>query len=546
MTGVWGLACPARLDQFGRRYTHMHCSRLFLPTLKGDQPRLTPWTGMMVRAGMIRFAGDGDCYVLPAGRRVFDNIGCLFQTAFSRLGAHELLFHGHDAFALLLQEIKSYKMLPFAVQRRKISTTPVRRPSFGLAFAQHRLCLEMTAVAESTSDIGQIESTLREYIHSLLSDLGICSSLVSASPGEEQWMLVLPYDKGDTDWYECNGCGQKALDWCVQVARDDMPVKTETSELKRLYTPGASTMAILCEQVGIPLEATLKTMVYVREDGMPVLAMVRGDREVDVRRLTSAAGGSCRAATQAEIEEITGAPCGFAGPCNLPHKALLVLDSALAHASGLVAGANEADYHLGGLVPGRDFIPDVISTIRKATPQDRCVCGCTMTSHRGFGLITGSRFILTGMKVQGRSGTLQELPALSVSVDVNRVVEATARFALDERGFNWPKSVAPFRCAVIAVTVREASVLEQASKIYADLQRAGLHTLLDDRDVGLGAKMADSDLLGIPIRMLVGPQGLQHGYVEMACRTGGEREQVKLSEAVDLVLKKVQPDIQTI
>ncbi|MFZ5436761.1 MAG: proline--tRNA ligase [Bacillota bacterium] len=520
----------------------MQCSRLFLPTLKGDQPRLTPWTGMMVRAGMIRFAGDGGWYVLPSGRRVFDNIICLFQTAFSRVGAHELLFHGHDVLPLLSQEIRSYKMLPFAVQRSKISTTPVPKPSFGLAFAQHRLCLEMTAAAESKSDISQVESAIQEHIYALLSDLGVCSSLVSASPGEGQWMFVLPYDKGEIEWYECSGCDQKAVDWCVDLGSDDMPVKTEAPKLTRIYTPGANTMATLCEQVGIPLGATLKTMVYVREDGMPVLAMVRGDREVDVRRLTAAAGGACRPAMQAEIEEITGAPCGFAGPCNLPRKALLVLDSALACASDLVAGANEADYHLAGLVPGRDFAPDVISTIRRASPKDRCMCGCGMSSYRGFEVVTGSRFSLTGMKVQGRSATLQELPALSVSVDVNRVVDAAARSALDDRGFNWPRAAVPFHCAVIAVTVRETSVLEEAVKVYTGLQRAGLHTLLDDRDAGLGAKMADADLLGIPLRVLIGPQGLQHGYVEITYRTDGEREKVSLSEAVDSILKKVQPD----
>jgi prolyl-tRNA synthetase len=284
----------------------------------------------------------------------------------------------------------------------------------------------------------------------------------------------------------------------------------------------------------------IKTLV-VETDREFVVALLRGDDELNEVKLKNLLGAvHVQLASAEKVQRVTGAAVGFAGPVGLS-GVRLVADPEVMKLSMAATGANRDDHHLVGVVPGRDFQPDLVADIRLVRAQDPCPrCGQPLEVKRGIEV--GHIFKLgTKYSAPMRCTFLdekgQEKPMIMgcYGLGIGRTVAAAVEQNHDEAGIIWPLPLAPYAVEVLSLNPDDAQVAQAAEEIYGQLQAAGVEVLYDDRDERSGVKFKDADLIGIPLRVVVGKKGLQQGQVEISWRRGGVRHPVPLAEVVGAV-----------
>src|SRR5262249_6756333 len=317
--------------------------------------------------------------------------------------------------------------------------------------------------------------------------------------------------------------------------------------LERVATPAKRTIDEVSAFLGLPPERFVKTLVYKTAAGDAVAVLVRGDHDVSETKIQSALGGEMvELADQPTVERVTGAPVGFAGPVGL--KVRVIADASLRGARGMVSGANQADAHVTNLDLERDAGGATYADLRQARAGDRCP-RCErgpFGAHRGIEV--GQVFYLgtkysESMKAHflGADGAERPIDMGCYGIGITRTVAAAIEQHHDAAGIVWPAPLAPFGAHVIPVNAGDATLRETAERIGADLEAAGVDTLLDDRDERPGVKFKDADLIGIPARVTVGPRALQKGCVELKPRAASEAQEVPVGEIVERVAKLVGP-----
>ena len=286
-----------------------------------------------------------------------------------------------------------------------------------------------------------------------------------------------------------------------------------------------------------------QALVYLG-DGQPVAALLRGDHELNEAKLRRVVGASVLApADPATIEKATGAPMGFLGPVGI--KIPLVIDHAVTAMPTIVVGGNSLDVHLTGVVPGRDFPLVRIFDLRNAVAGDACPrCGGTLEMKAG--LEVGHVFKL-GTKYSRSMGATYldekgtEIPAIMgcYGIGINRILAGAVETGHDANGIVWPLPLAPYQVVIVPLQVQNATVLEQANAIEKSLTAAGLEVLTDDRDQRPGVKFKDADLIGIPLRVVVGERGLKEGTIELKWRSEAAARQIPAVGAAELIAAEV-------
>jgi prolyl-tRNA synthetase len=277
-----------------------------------------------------------------------------------------------------------------------------------------------------------------------------------------------------------------------------------------------------------------------------LIALLRGDHEANELKIASAVGHSVELADEATIEDLTGAKVGFAGPADLADKVCrVVVDPAVASMPSGVTGANRTDYHTRNVVPGRDFPLEgehvVVADIRNAAPGD---------THDGKplqfarGIEVGHVFKL-GTKYSKQLGATfldedgKEQPCVMgcYGIGVNRIFASAIETGHDKNGCVLPASIAPFEVIVVRLNADKEDVTREAERIYSELSATGADVLIDDRDARPGVKFKDADLLGIPLRIVVGDRGLKEGNVEIKRRTDEKPTLTPVGEAVGAAME---------
>jgi prolyl-tRNA synthetase len=280
----------------------------------------------------------------------------------------------------------------------------------------------------------------------------------------------------------------------------------------------------------------IKTLIY-QVDGSPVAVLVRGDHEANEAKVRRAAGGqSVELADAATIQKVTGAPVGFAGPVGIQCR--LLVDHDVADMVDAVTGGNEADLHTTGVNIGRDYQVETTHDLRMAAGQDPCP-RCNGTLELVHGIEVGHVFKLgTKYSVSLKAEYLDEKERLNpmimgcYGIGVNRIVAALCETSFDENGLIWPLSIAPYEVLVIPLNVTDPETMEIAERTYRELQARGVDVLMDDRDARAGVKFKDADLIGIPLRVVIGGKGLKEGQVEVRWRWEAESRRVPVGDAV--------------
>jgi prolyl-tRNA synthetase len=351
-------------------------------------------------------------------------------------------------------------------------------------------------------------------------------------------------ESGEDAIVSCERCGYAANAEKAEVRPLPAPAASGGA-LERVATPGKRTVEEVGAFLGLPPERFVKTLVYQTASGAIVAVLVRGDHEVSETKLQAALGGDAAVlADELTVEEVTGAPLGFAGPVGLPVR--LLADASLRGVRGMATGANRGDEHLVGVDQARDF-PDVqFADLRQARAGDACPrCdGGTFAGHRGIEV--GQVFYLgtkysrpMGATFLGADGQERPIEMGCYGIGITRTVAAAIEQQHDEAGIIWPAPLAPFGAHVVPVNLGDAALRETAERIVTDLDAAGVDALLDDRDERPGVKFKDADLIGLPVRVTVGPRALARGCVEVKARAAAEVVEVAVGEVVGRVAAMV-------
>jgi prolyl-tRNA synthetase len=441
---------------------------------------------------------------------------------------------------LVRREIKSYRQLPVNLYQIQTKFRDEIRPRFGVMRAREFVMKDGYSFHAEESDADSCYQRMYIAYGRIFSRLGLGFRAVEADTGpiggsfSHEFMVLA--ETGEDLIVACKGCPYAANLEKAEVPPPPPKHKVEPPEpIQKVATPGKRTVEEVCRFLGVEPARLVKTLIYLTPSG-PLAVLVRGDHEVNEAKLrTLLKTESVELAGPAEVEKITGAPVGFAGPIGL--KTRVIADSALVGEQNFVTGANEADAHFTGVNFERDLPSPELRDVHVFTPMDRCPrCGSDVEFMRGIEV--GHVFKLgtkysDAMKAVFLDAQGKERPMIMgcYGIGVSRILAAAIEQGHDEQGIIWPAAIAPFEVLVLPVNVKDAQLTLAAERLWNELKAAGIETLLDDRDERAGAKFKDADLIGIPLRITVGPKGLAKGEVELKRRTSAEVESVPIDSA---------------
>jgi prolyl-tRNA synthetase len=475
----------------------------------------------------------------------YDTIGPeMARFADRRDRAHVLaMTHEEVVASLAASEIQSWRQLPKLVYQIQLKFRDDPRPRAGLVRARE---FTMKDAYTLDRDEAGLDEQYRRLHEAYLRIFGRCQLPVRAVAADvgmmggseaHEFMYLNPL--GEDTLVLCDSCGYARN---RQVARAAKPARTEEGPLplERVATPGTTTIAGLCDLLGVPAERTAKAVFMAAADSRLVLAVVRGDMQLNETKLANLLGAAeLRPMTPEEITSI-GCVAGYASPVGVNSRAVVVIDDLVAGTANLVAGANEEGWHLRNVNAGRDFQPDYVADLTAVADGQACVvCGSALRTERGIEV--GNIFKLgtkysnsLGASYLSEDGTEHPVVMGSYGIGVGRLFACIAEEHRDERGLVWPASIAPFAVHVCALG---ADGLVAASEVAGLLEAAGMDVLVDDRGERAGVQFADAELIGCPVQVTVSKRSLAAGGVEAKLRRdpGATSDVVPGNQVVDRV-----------
>jgi prolyl-tRNA synthetase len=333
----------------------------------------------------------------------------------------------------------------------------------------------------------------------------------------------------------------------AEIAPGDERDETGFDALDKVDTPDKRTVEDVTEFLGVAASRLVKTLLYVADEEV-VAVLVPGDTEGNEIKIKRALGvDTLEMATDAVVQETTGAPVGFAGPVGLGCR--VVADHAVKAMKNFVVGANAADAHYTGANWGRDFEVGDWVDIRLAGAGDKCGrCNTPFEAYRGIEVghvfFLGTKYSESmGATFLSPDGKARPFEMGCYGIGITRIVSAAIEQNHDQNGIIWPMALAPFQVTILALQTRDEEVMAAAQKLHDELEAQGLEVLLDAREERPGFKFKDADLLGIPIRIVVGGRGLKEGVVEVRRRGEEDTDKVTVDAVVDHVLERVKAEL---
>jgi prolyl-tRNA synthetase len=355
---------------------------------------------------------------------------------------------------------------------------------------------------------------LGEYALNHLRDLSTDSSffsLLSLQTFGNDNETFFPSASGVIEVVHCPACKYTERLELARFKKTSFPQEDQLP-LEKVLTPECHTIEALANFLGVPKEKTAKALMYTRlSDNRFIFVVVRGDMQLSEAKLKQQVG-EVRAATAEEIEK-SGAAAGYASPIGLK-ETLIVVDDLIPHSPNLVAGSNEAEYHLKNTNYGRDYSAEIVADVVQANAGDACRnCGNPLSVLSTLVLATRNEFHL------------------------ENIMLALAETHHDPKGLTLPHSAAPFDVYLMHLPGKEIDTRAKAEEIYNLLQSVSIPVLFDDRDERAGVKFNDADLIGCPLRITVGEKALKEGMVEIKKRTDANQQLVAIQDITSFLKK---------
>jgi prolyl-tRNA synthetase len=546
----------------------MRASQLFLPTLREDPGDAEAASHkLLVRGAFIRQVSAGIWTFLPLGWRVHENIVQIVREEMNAIGGQEMLmpvltpaelwqktgryeipevfkFADRAGRPLVLpmtheetvtfhaREINSYRQLPQILYHFQTKERDEPRPRGGLLRVREFIMKDSYSFDRDEEGLERSFRLHEGAYHRIFERCGLEYYAVQAESGMMGGTgsadFLAPAGSGENTLVTCEACDYAAD---LEIARGvprapEFPARLDAPD--EVETPGVTTIEALAELLGIDAAATSKAMPVVRSDGTVVLGLVRGDDRLNESKLAGVLQGGFRPATDDEISAAFGASGGSLGPVGVSVE--VIADETLREGQ-FVAGANRDGFHLRGVEAGRDYEPR-FADLREAKEDDACP-GCGGSLRFQTAIEVGHIFKLgTFYSVPleatflDESGSERPLVMGSYGIGPGRIMAAAVEQRHDEHGIAWPRSIAPYEAAVLAIGAAGPEAVATAERVSEELEAAGVSVLLDDRDLRPGEKFADADLLGCPVRVTVGKKTLEDGRADVLVRAGRTEERV--------------------
>ena len=562
-------------------------SRLLAPTLREDPGEAEVVSHrLMLRAGMIRKLAAGVYSYLPLGLRVIHKVITVIRSEMNASGAQEVFLpallpaelwqetgrwglYGKELFRikdrherdfclgptheeiitdLVRNNVNSYRQLPLNLYQIQTKFRDEIRPRFGLMRGREFMMKDSYSFHDSEDSLELEYQNMFQTYCRIFDRMGLVYKVVEADTGAigggfSQEFMVLA-ETGEEEIFYCESCGYAASRESAGIGKYKIgpSAKGQVPSLKEVHTPNMKSIEEVSGFLKVKPEQMIKTLIYETEQG-PVAGLVRGDHELNEAKLKKVLGvEDLRLAEPKIIEKVTGAPVGFAGPVKL--KGIkIIADHAVTLIEDGVTGANRADYHLMQVVFERDFKADRVADIRYALHKDTCPkcekghLAVTRGIEVGHIFKLGTKYSQK-MKATYLDENNQEKPYIMgcYGIGVGRTAAAAIEQSYDKDGIIWPKAIAPYLVDVVPANSEDAEQMKVAEEIYKAI---GSEVVLDDRSERIGVKLKDADLIGFPIKIIIG-KALKEGKVEIKLRKTGETKLVEIAKAAEEVAKLVR------
>jgi len=565
----------------------MRWSKYYIPTLRDDQSEAELISHqLLLRGGYIRKLASGVYFYLPLMQRVIDKFSNIVRDEMNKAGALEVTMsvlcpaevweksgryqtygplmmhlkdrHQHDmllcptheesATSLIAGEVRSYRQLPLNLYQIQVKFRDEIRPRFGLMRGREFIMKDAYTFDADEESFARSYQGMVDAYYAIFKRAGLDVLKVESDTGDmggkraHEFMLLVDTNAGEEKIAACESCGYAAN---VEKSKfkDGSGVKpdSEIKEMESIDTPGAATIEEVTAFLKVDATRLVKTLLFVA-DGKPVAALVRGDRDLNEIKLKRALGAVELEMADADIvNQVTGAPVGFAGPVGLRQEIPLLVDPLAVAVKNCVVGANENEKHILNVNIDRDFKATQVVDLSEARAGDLCPeCGEVMVVKDGIEV--GNTFMLgtkyseaLGAKFLDAEGNENPCIMGSYGIGITRTPQAALERFHDEKGIIWPKNIAPFLVEIVPLKMEDPAQAEAAEKIYQDLTSAGIDVLIDDRDERPGVKFNDADLIGLPIRLTIGAKSLKNGKVEVKTRASSDMNLVALEDVVEAV-----------
>ena len=556
----------------------MRWSSLFIPTLR-DAPAEADAVShrLLVRGGFMRQLQSGHYSMLPLGWKVHQKVSEVIRQEMDGIGAQEFLLPAmhpasvwqasgrwesmgdemfrltdrkgadlalgmthEEVFAGIAGELNSYRDLPQLWYQIQWKFRDEPRPKSGLLRVREFAMKDSYSFDLDDAGLDRSFDLHHDAYQRIFRRLDLDALPVEASSGAMGGSASIEFmvesSAGEDDVAICGDCGYSANVERATSALPEVGNRSSGDAPERFATPGIRTIAALAE-AGHPREHQVKTLVY-RVDGALTLILLRGDHPFLEQKFVDATGAvEVVPADGDEIRAALGASPGSLGAVGVADLTIYA-DEALRSRSGMTTGANEDDVHLEGVDVERDVAVDHWLDLRSILDGEACAsCGAVLRIARcieaGHIFKLGRRYSeAMGVTVLDADG-VNRVPTMgSYGIGVGRAMAAVAETHHDENGLVWPMGIAPYEVVLTVVKVDHEESMGCAERLYDELRAAGVDVLLDDRDGRPGVKFADAELIGIPLRVTIGPRGLENSIVELTARADGERHDVPVDDIV--------------
>ncbi len=568
----------------------MRASQFFVSTLK-EAPADAEIVShkLMLRAGLIRRLAGGIYTWMPIGLRVVRKVEAIIREEMNRAGAIEVFMpaiqpaelwqesgrwikygpellrlkdrhqrdfcvgptHEEVITDIARRELQSYRQLPVHFYQIQTKFRDEIRPRFGVMRGREFTMKDGYSFHADYADLEREYRSMHDTYSRIFARLGLRFRAVAADSGSIG-------GTGSHEFHVLAESGEDAIAYCPQsdyaanvelaeAVAPRAPRPAPAASVQKVPTPGKTRCEDVASFLGLPLTQTVKAIAVVHDETFNLL-LVRGDHdlnEIKAQKLPDL--DPFRFATDAEIERHLGCKAGYIGPVGIDPAVRVIADRTVAAMADFACGANAEGYHLTGVNFGRDLPePALVADLR------RVVAGDPSPDGRGSleivrGIEVGHIFQLrtkysTEMKATflDEQGTGRPFEMGCYGIGVTRIVGAAIEQGNDERGIVWPDPIAPFRLAIVPLGYRRSETVRQAADaLYRTLAEAGVDVLLDDRDERPGVLLADSELVGIPHRVVIGDRGLKDGKLEYQGRRDASATAVPVAQAGEFLTAKL-------
>ena len=548
----------------------MRVSKLYAPTLR-EVPAEAEVVShqLMLRAGFMRKAAGGIYTYLPLAWRVLKKIERIVREEMDAKGSQELLMpivqpaeiwqesgrwdvYGAEMFrlqdrhnrcfclgptheemvtTLIRGDVRSYRQLPLSVYQIQNKYRDERRPRFGLMRGREFIMKDAYSFDRDEAGLDKSYQDMYDAYTNIFTRCGLNFRPVEADSGaiggsgSHEFRVIA--DSGEAEIVFCTSC-----DYAANVEKAELfPLEAQEEAMltkEEVVTPDCKTIADVCAYLKLPVDHSVKAVAYNSEKGL-ILCFVRGDHEVNEIKVINTCGViDLEMATEEQLAA-AGTVGGYMGPVGIDNKkVIVVVDATVMKMHNVCCGANKEGYHFINVNPGRDFTPTYVADIRLIQEGDPCPhCGGEVSKARGievgqvFKLFTKYSSALKATYLD-ENGKEHPMVMGCYGVGVSRTMAAAIEQNYDDNGIIWPIEIAPYHVLVVPVNTKDEASAAKAEEIYMQLKKVGLETVIDDRNERPGVKFKDADLIGYPLRVVVGPKTLTEGKLEVKIRKTGE------------------------